>query len=47
MTVLAPTAPSTRGGDPSMSRTLRLHDYQLVARDFLRGRNRAALLLDM
>lgn len=27
--------------------TLQLHDYQLVARDFLRGRDRAALFLDM
>lgn len=27
--------------------TYQLHDYQLVARDFLRGRNRCALFLDM
>jgi SNF2 family DNA or RNA helicase len=26
---------------------MNLHDYQIVARDFLRGRDRAALLLDM
>lgn len=26
---------------------MELRDYQLVARDFLRGRDRAALLLDM
>lgn len=29
------------------SKTLALRDYQLVARDFLRGRGRAALFLDM
>lgn len=28
-------------------RPMQLHDYQLVARDFLRGRDRAALFLDM
>jgi hypothetical protein len=26
---------------------MQLHDYQLVARDFLRGRDQSALFLDM
>lgn len=26
---------------------MQLHDYQIVARDFLRGRDRAGLFLDM
>lgn len=30
-----------------MSSNLTLHDYQIVARDFLRSRGRAALFLDM
>lgn len=29
------------------SNNLHLRDYQIVARDFLRGRGRAALFLDM
>jgi hypothetical protein len=29
------------------SNTLRLHDYQVVARDFLREHPRAGLFLDM
>lgn len=30
-----------------MSSELALHDYQIVARDFLRGNARAGLFLDM
>lgn len=31
----------------SNTQLMQLHDYQLVARDFIRGQDRAALFLDM
>jgi len=40
-------APSMRGGDAPVATGLKLHDYQEVAVEFLRGRRRAGLFLDM